>query len=240
MFSWLVESLLESELSSILHNKGYVRRWIVVEQSSVPSKKKDPTIWIVLGIVVVLLCCLLALCAVGLVLLLDRLGQQDFSLPGISPTPTATPQPGATQGIVVEPFRPTTRRYPTLQELVPGWEASTSPATQTWELEVRANQPVLVLLGWCTDTAETLDQNYEHIRYSLVVDGREVDVYSLYRDEGTISGGVCRSYLGIIRRWPEGKHTITTTMEITETIHDGWSEYPAGKYTDVYEITVIP
>lgn len=212
----------------------------MTEQSSVSVGKKDPTIWIVLGIVVVLLCCFLALCAVGLVILLGRLGQQNFSLPGISPSPTATAPTGAIEKIVVEPFQPTARRYPALQELVPGWEASTSPATQTWEVEVRANQPVLVLLGWCTDTEETLDQNYEHIRYSLVVDGQEVDVYRLFREESTIRDGVCLSYVGIIRRWPAGKHTITMTMEITETINDGWNEYPAGKYIDVYEITVIP
>lgn len=201
-------------------------------------RKQNNIIWVILAVVLVVLCCCLVLGVVGAVVLVRSGGQWtfDFSLPGVRPTPTATIPSGK---ITIEPFNPATAKYPTLQQLVLGWEASTEPTTQTWKINVRSKQPVVVLLGWCTDTKETLEQNFEHIRYSITVDGEAVDVYSLYRLEETIDDGVCRSYAGIIREWPGESHTIVTTMEITEAINDGWDDYPAGEYTDVYEVTVI-
>ncbi len=209
-----------------------------ISPSSV-EKKTDKTVWIVLAIAFLVLCCCLALLVAGLIFAFSRSTQIDLPLPGIRPSPTApavTPPAGR---ILVEPYR-SSRYYPTLQELTPDWEASKAPATHTWQVQFRASQAVMILLGWCTTTREILDQNYEHIRYSLTVDGQAVDVYGLFRRESMISEGVCRSYQGIIRSWPEGTHTITMTMEITEAINDGWSEYPAGEYTDIFEVTVLP
>lgn len=195
---------------------------------------KNNVVWIVLAIVLVLLCCCLVLFALGGIVLVSRSGQGqfDFSLPFIRPTPTESEE------IEIEPFNPTTTAYPFLQELVPGWEASKVPVTQTWQVQVRRYQAVVILLGWCTDTKETLEQNFQHIHYSMTIDGKAVDVSDLYRWDSTIRDGVCRSYVGIIREWPGESHRIVTTMEITELINDGWDDYPPGEYTDVYEVTV--
>ena len=110
----------------------------------------------------------------------------------------------------------------------------------TWPVSVTSQQPVLIIEGWCTADKQTLDQNYQHITYLLSVDGKDVPVNSLYLLDHQATDMFCRSYLGIVRQWPAGAHTITTTMRLDEAINDGWDDYMAGDYTDEFRITVKP
>jgi hypothetical protein len=216
-------------------------------QESPQPKKTNPTIWVIVAILVILLCCILVAAGLtGAYFLIRRSGGLNnvtpllpFSStpnqvgPGTVPTLSSGP-------LVVEPFDPSSGFYPALPDLVPNWSGPTKPSTQNWSLNVPANQPVLIYLGWCTSTSQILQQNDQQITWSLTVDGQAVNVQKLFASNEQQSGQVCNSYVGIIRNWTGTQHKITTTMTVAQKINDGWNDYAAGDYTDVYNVTVTP
>lgn len=142
--------------------------------------------------------------------------------------------------IVIEPvsqFPPTSG----LQQLADGYTDLTKPGTGTWEVKVSADKDVIVILGWCAKTADIFSQNMQIIHWSLRADGRDVPLSMLYASTGTLPDGrKCVSYTGMVWEWPKGKHKIITTMHLDQSLNDGWSDYPAGDYTDIYNVTVTP
>ena len=226
-----------------------------VEQT---SPKKDTTwIWVVIAVVLVCICCVAALGVGGLVYYYLRQGglPAGITIPGLE-TPTEAPtlsplpqpnQPSATLAppisgpIVIEPYIPAQGdNYSTLVDLALGWEAQTAPETMTWPVSVNSQEPVLIIEGWCTADKQTLNQNFQHITFLLEVDSKDVPVNSLYLLDHEQTDMFCRSYLGIIWQWPAGEHTISNTMHLDEAINDGWDDYMAGDYIDVFKITVTP
>jgi hypothetical protein len=225
----------------------------MIEPEPVPQKKNQTWIWIVIIVIVLCLCCLVALLAIGGYAVwkgyipLSGINVPNLSAPSVLSTPTfSAPQMEQTTGstqIVVEPYQPQAiDTYPALQSLVSNYQGSSVPGTQTWNLTVNATQSVLVYVGWCTSTQTILDQNFQHIQYLVEVDGSSIDINNLYVEtvQDSATNGFCKSYLGIIRTWPTGRHTIKITMRMDAQINDGWSGYPAGDYVDIFNVTVIP
>lgn len=208
------------------------------QENPTPSKKTNPTVWVVVGIAAVLVVCLLlAATLVGTYFYLQRTGRLGSVTSGIpflsKPGPKTTSTPMA-----VEAFDPSNSKYPALPNLVPGWKGLTQPGIQDWHASVSANQPVLIMLGWCTTTKDILDQNDQQIKWSLNVDGQDVDVTKLFIYNQQLPDRICLSGVGVIRQWSVGTHTITTKMTTLQKINDGWDDYPAGDYTDVYTVKV--
>lgn len=215
-------------------------------QESPNPKKRNTTIWIIVAIVVVILiCCILLALAVGAVFVITKRSGtvNDAPLPFLS-TPQQV-QPGATQPattgtLVVEPFDPTSSNYPALPDLAPNWNGLSQPGSQNWSVSVPANQPVLIMVGWCTSTSQILQQNNQQIKWTLTVDGQSVDVQKLFVLNQQLPDRVCSSNVGLIRQWPGTSHKIVTTMTVDQKINDGFNDYAAGDYTDVYTVTVNP
>jgi hypothetical protein len=103
---------------------------------------------------------------------------------------------------------------------------------------VSASQPVLVFQGWCTSTKAVLDQNFQHIQYLVEVDGQPLDTSKLYQANISSIDKSCKDFVGLIRAWPAGKHTIKISMRLDARINDGWSDFAAGDYTEIYNITI--
>jgi hypothetical protein len=222
-------------------------------ESTPASPKKGKTwIWILAILAVILLCCLLAL--VGTVSLafwkgyIRMPGLNFNTIPGLT-SPIApnhgngpTTAPPATQGkLTIEPYQPKTNdHFPSLQTLVPNWQDPTGPGANTYSINLKVNQPVLVPIGWCTTTKAILDQNFQHIQYILEVDGQTVSTSNLFQGNSSTISQSCRDFTGIIHAWPAGKHAIKITMRVNSKINDGWSDYPAGDYVEIYNITAIP
>jgi hypothetical protein len=211
-------------------------------------KKNNTTLWIIIAaVVVVVICCALAAAALVGGYFYLRANNRGFKIPQQMPF-LSTPHPvgpnttpPATGGkLVVEPFDPSTNTYPTLPDLIPGWSGQTQPGSKNWPVIVPSNQPVIIMLGWCTTTPQILEQNDQQIKWSLKVDGQAVDVSKLFSYDEQLNRQVCHSYVGVIRQWPGTTHEIITTMTVAQKINDGFSDYAAGDYTDVYNVTVGP
>jgi hypothetical protein len=214
-----------------------------MEPKPVSPKKTAVWIWVVLALVVVCLFSLVLIIGVGVFaawkgyISLPAINVPAMKVPGI-PTPQALPNAQPTR-IVVEPYQPQPGdQYPTLQNMVPNWQNPTRPGTQTFNLPIPANQAVLLASGWCTSTQNLLNQNFQHIQYIIEVDGQPVDAKSLAQGTQQVSGQTCKDFTGIIRAWPSGKHTLKITMRVDAKINDGFNDYAAGDYVEIYNITV--
>jgi hypothetical protein len=209
-----------------------------------PPQKNDPWIWVLVVLVVLCLCCVLIGLTVGGYFLIKEKGvsipipmMQTLLPPSAQPTSVPAPASGS---LKVQPYNPNNGQLDTFQTLATGWQASSSPGVQTWQVQVGASQAVVIFVGWCTVDQSHLDQNYQHLTWTVEVDGKTVPLNSLYLDNSTATNGTCRSYSGVINSWTGGAHTIRTTMHLDQITNDGWSDYPAGDYMDVYQVTVTP
>lgn len=219
----------------------------MMEPAPTSPKKSTTWIWIVIAIAVVLLFCLVLLVGAGAF----AVWKGYITLPGINrpaltspafPTAKAPSQPNpstAPTSITVEPYQPQQNdRYPGLQDLATNWQNPTGPSSNTYDITVSTNQPVLLASGWCTTTKAILDQNLQHIQYLVEVDGQSLDTSKLYQSSLSSVGQSCKDFVGLIRAWPIGKHTIKITMRLDAKINDGWNDFAAGDYTEIYNITV--
>ena len=215
------------------------------------DQKAATWIWIVVGVVVLCLCCAVVVAAIGAILYFWPAGSvigpaatgtpelaEPTRIPYTPATPTNRPPPPGE--LVVEPFDPTSIPLGvyTLYDLNPAWTGRTEPGVSTWETAFPYYQPVVIFAGWCTTTQDILDQNFEHLSFTLEIDGEDIPVDGLVWTDNPGNGGTCRNYSGIVWAWPLGDHTVLQTMRFDEDINDGWGDYPAGEYVDRFEITV--
>ena len=221
--------------------------------ASEPQPKKSKT-WIRIVLAVLVLCLCLAVLGVGLYYFLtirssevstDSPGGGDYpSAPTFAPLATMFPSPteriSLPTSLVVELFIPGDDYDYSLYELVSMYEGSTEPGVKEWDVSLSAYDSVVIEQGWCTTSAEILEQNFEHIEITFDVDGERVDPGSLYMNDYVDEDKYCRSYLGIIQAWPVGNHVIIIEMVLDEPINDGWNDYVAGPYIDQFIISATP
>jgi hypothetical protein len=222
----------------------------MIEQKPVSPKKE--TNWLVIAIVAVLvvlvLCLTLMIGAGAFAVWKGYVAIPGINLPALkSPSiphqivpPSSNPKSTVTK-ITVEPYQPQRKdQIPTLQNLATNWQNPTGPTSNTYDISVSASQPVLLTSGWCTTTKAILDQNSQHIEYLVEVDGQSLDTSKLYQENLSAAGQYCKDFVGLIRAWPTGNHTIKITMRVDAKINDGWNDYAAGDYAEVYNIAVTP
>ena len=221
----------------------------MIEQKPASPKKDTAWIWIVVAIAAVLVLCLVVLVGAGVFAVwkgyvtipgVNLPALQSPSIPHQVLPPSANPGPKSTvTKITVEPYQPQPNdQIPTLQNLASNWQNPTGPTSNTYNITLSANQPVLLTSGWCTTTKAILDQNFQHIKYLVEVDGQSLDTSKLYQENLSSVGQSCKDFAGLIRAWPTGNHTIKITMRLDAKINDGWSDYAAGDYAEIYNITV--
>ena len=225
------------------------KEMIMMDPKPASPQKNTIWVWVVAALVVLCLCCLVLAIAAGAF----AVWKGYITLPVISvpvnpspviPAPKIPPKlipPQTPTKITVEPYQAQPGdQYPALQELVPTWQDPTAPGSQTYAVTISASQPVLITSGWCTTTQALLNQNYQHIQFLLEVDGQPLKTSSLTQGQQQANGKICKDFAGIIRAWPAGNHTIKITMRVDAKINDGWNDYTAGDYAEIYNITVKP
>jgi|GEM_PF-815567 len=205
------------------------------QKPAVPAEKRESraprrVLWIVGGAVVILL------------LVLWRVGVFGFLESTTSPSGTdsesavsATQEPyQEALPISIEPID-YDYEAPSLQELAGG-----ADEPGTYMVEISPDTEARIILGWCATTQEILDQNFEHILWSLQVDGINIPLSEWGYYEGELGEGICIVYSGLVSAWPIGEYEIISAITIDEEINDGWDSYPPGDMTWSFIVNVTP
>ncbi|MDQ2693376.1 MAG: hypothetical protein M3Y68_15170 [Chloroflexota bacterium] len=113
------------------------------------------------------------------------------------------------------------------------------PGTLTYTVNITDDMPTYFSYGWCTTTEEILQQNFEHIRVQLSINGRELDQDVMHPVTFTRPDGfVCLSLGTLLSDWPPGEYTLEAAATFEEEINDGAADFEAGDYVFVYNVTV--
>jgi hypothetical protein len=114
----------------------------------------------------------------------------------------------------------------------------TTPGTRTYTISLNESETLLWLYAWCATTQEILDQNFENIELTFMLDGEEVPLSEMATLDLPNSGQQCRLYYTGLSDWPTGEHHLSTTPTFTNPINDGTTDYEAGAYVLDYTVYV--
>jgi hypothetical protein len=113
-------------------------------------------------------------------------------------------------------------------------------ATRTYTIYLDRSEPLSWGTGWCTTTEAILAQNFDHIRYTFILNGKEIPIDQFVDGEYYSENmqGYCRQYYTILTDWTVGEHLIKTIILYDQPLNDGWDDYPAGTKTYEYHVIV--
>jgi len=114
------------------------------------------------------------------------------------------------------------------------------PGTLTFTVALTKPDTLIWLYAWCATTTEILNQNFENIELKFVLDGAEIPLDDLRKEDLENSGQQCRLYYTALSKWPAGEHHLSATATFTAPINDGTSDYAAGDYVLEYAVFVKP
>lgn len=220
---------------------------------SAPARSERLTLATVGGLVVGVLC-LGAVLAAGVSAYLRRakveetLRPQSTSRSATSPSSTATVTPALTVRILgrTEAQRLfEEQRVPFLArkaiEQYSAEELNQVGKTITYTIYLDNSEPLAWGMGWCTTTEAILAQNFDHIQYTFILNGKDIPIEQFVEVEyySEEMQGFCRLYYTILTDWMPGEHSVETIVTYDQSINDGWDDYPAGTITYEYRIVVI-
>jgi len=113
------------------------------------------------------------------------------------------------------------------------------PGTLTYTVNITDDQPTYFHYGWCTTTEEILQQNFEHIRLSMLFDGKQLGEDVVHGITSTRQDGwVCLEFGVLMSDWAPGEYELEAIATFDEQINDGGADFEAGDYRFVYNVTV--
>jgi hypothetical protein len=114
--------------------------------------------------------------------------------------------------------------------------------TVTHSIQVKSTDEALLwTTEWCAKDAETLAENIKSIQFDLSADGQPVDLDQAVSNTLARDNLQCQTYAIAVSQWPDTTTILESTTRITQTIHNGLYEYPAGVvYVDRYEVMKQP
>jgi hypothetical protein len=113
------------------------------------------------------------------------------------------------------------------------------PNTLTYTVNITDDKPTYFNYGWCTTTEEILKQNFEHIRISMLFNGKQLGEDVVHGISSTRQDGfVCLEFGVLMSAWAPGKYELEAIATFDEDINDGAEDFKAGDYKFVYNVTV--
>lgn len=119
-------------------------------------------------------------------------------------------------------------------------EEYAQPGTLTFTVPLAREQTLIWAYAWCTTTADILNQNFQNIELTFVLNGKTIPLDQLRTDDLPAGGQQCRLYYTALSKWMPGEHRLTITATFKTKINDGMSDYPAGDYIMDYTVYVRP
>lgn len=113
------------------------------------------------------------------------------------------------------------------------------PYRHEYTVTMNTLQAALVGTSWCSADAATNQANLAVMEVSIAIDGEAVAPEFIHRDgyeEPEV--GYCSDWTALTSDWPAGSYVVEVTYTMLAEVNDGFDVYPAGDYTDVFNITV--
>jgi len=117
-------------------------------------------------------------------------------------------------------------------------ELSQMGKTFTYTIPLDGEQRLLWGWGWCASSSAALDENYQHIKLDFTADGKKIDLAQFAEIPQTGSGLFCKMYYTVVYHWPSGDTKLQTVVTFDAKINDGTADYPAGKQTFDYTVSL--
>lgn len=114
------------------------------------------------------------------------------------------------------------------------------PGTLTYTIALTKEETLIWMYAWCAASTEVLDENFKNIKLKFVLNGNEIPLDDLKKEDLENSGQQCRLYYTALSNWTPGEHHLSITATFTAPINDGTSEYAAGDYVLDYAVYVKP
>ena len=114
------------------------------------------------------------------------------------------------------------------------------PGTLVYTIPLLKEETLVWMYAWCTSTKEVLNQNFENIEVKFTLDGEDVPLDSLRKEDLENGGQWCRLYYTALSKWPAGEHKMSIAATFTAPINDGSADYEAGDYILEYNVFVKP
>jgi hypothetical protein len=117
-------------------------------------------------------------------------------------------------------------------------EEANQPGTHTYTVEITDDTPTYFNYGWCTTTEDILQQNFEHIKIGLYINGEPLGSDVVHPITYQLNDMVCLDFIALLSNWPNGEYQLTAVATFDETINDGLADFEAGDYIYEYNVTV--
>lgn len=101
-------------------------------------------------------------------------------------------------------------------------------------------EPAVISTGWCADDKERMDESFLHIRFELLLDGKEIPVDDLRFSLSEGDNFVCHEYVGVVEGLSAGEHILVDTWHFDAEVTDGQMMYGPGPETAEFSIQVVP
>lgn len=111
--------------------------------------------------------------------------------------------------------------------------------TFAYSVPLAKDQRLLWGWGWCATSQLILNDNYQQIQLEFSVNGQVLDQAEQFAEIAQSGNGLfCKSYYTVVYRWPSGDTQLQTVVTFESPINDGGADYPAGKQTFNYTVTL--
>jgi hypothetical protein len=117
-------------------------------------------------------------------------------------------------------------------------EDTAQPGTLTYTVEITDDTPTFFNYGWCTTTEEILQQNFEHIRIGLYINGEALSSDVVHPITYQLTDMVCLDFVALLSNWPNGQYELRAIAMFDQQINDGLADFEAGDYIYEYNVTV--
>ena len=105
-------------------------------------------------------------------------------------------------------------------------------------IKITDNKPTYFSYSWCAADEKTLQQNYQHINATLYINGEKLGKDVVHNLSYQLQNGMfCGDFGALLSDWPTGKYELKAIATFDQKINDGISDYDAGDYVFVYNVT---
>lgn len=117
-------------------------------------------------------------------------------------------------------------------------EAHMTPGVLSYTVMMESPHDVMDGYVWCTTTQDILNENWAKIRVSMELNDRSIRREEMNLETYADEDIVCNFLTVLLSDWPPGQHSFVVTATFTAPLNDGFDDYAAGDYSEVYIIHV--